>query len=36
LSHYRNPEIDPDETEEYKQLLTTEGCSYEYVPENES
>ena len=35
LSQYRVPDIDPDLSEEYKQLLTTEGIGYDYFPEDE-
>lgn len=33
LQAYRVPEIDPDVSEEYKQMLTTEGLGYDYTPE---
>jgi len=36
LVKYKNPEIDPDISEEYKQILTTEGLGYDYVPEDEN
>jgi hypothetical protein len=36
LAPYRNPEIDPDVSEEYKQILTTESIGYEYIPEDEN
>ena len=35
LQPFRVPEIDPDISEEYKQILTTESISYDYCPENE-
>jgi len=36
LAPYRNAEIDPDVSEEYKQILTTESIGYEYIPEDEN
>jgi hypothetical protein len=33
LQPHRVPEIDPDVSEEYKQMLTTEGLGYEYAAE---
>ena len=36
LAPYRNPEIDPDVSEEYRQILTTESIGYEYIPEDEN